>query len=115
MIRRPPRSTLFPYTTLFRSMRTVMAVPLATAAHTLGALYAGHRSERSFSAAEIESLEQLGAHLTAALVHTQTIAGLQAQLDEAVDQRLLAEAERDILARAEELRWAVTVRMQERE
>src|SRR5258707_10617705 len=59
MIRRPPRSTLFPYTTLFRSMRTVMAVPLATAAHTLGALYAGHRSERSFSAAEIESLEQL--------------------------------------------------------
>src|SRR2546426_5509355 len=27
MIRRPPRSTLFPYTTLFRSPRDLMAVP----------------------------------------------------------------------------------------
>src|SRR3712207_8087287 len=27
MIRRPPRSTLFPYTTLFRSTGTVMAAP----------------------------------------------------------------------------------------
>src|SRR2546426_8667541 len=27
MIRRPPRSTLFPYTTLFRSISTVRAVP----------------------------------------------------------------------------------------
>src|SRR2546427_12216398 len=31
MIRRPPRSTLFPYTTLFRSRR-----PLDTIVHTLG-------------------------------------------------------------------------------
>src|SRR2546429_5856233 len=28
MIRRPPRSTLFPYTTLFRSLRTLPALPL---------------------------------------------------------------------------------------
>src|SRR5690349_22884509 len=28
MIRRPPRSTLFPYTTLFRSPGPVLAVPL---------------------------------------------------------------------------------------
>src|SRR3712207_9131777 len=28
MIRRPPRSTLFPYTTLFRSTRTDLAMPL---------------------------------------------------------------------------------------
>src|SRR3712207_8188862 len=27
MIRRPPRSTLFPYTTLFRSLRTTTTVP----------------------------------------------------------------------------------------
>src|SRR5256885_7654270 len=27
MIRRPPRSTLFPYTTLFRSRRRVLAAP----------------------------------------------------------------------------------------
>src|SRR5258708_31745680 len=29
MIRRPPRSTLFPYTTLFRSSNTVMAARIA--------------------------------------------------------------------------------------
>src|SRR5256885_3402173 len=29
MIRRPPRSTLFPYTTLFRSLRRVISVDLA--------------------------------------------------------------------------------------
>src|SRR5256885_11443110 len=28
MIRRPPRSTLFPYTTLFRSLRARMGLPL---------------------------------------------------------------------------------------
>src|SRR2546430_11028821 len=28
MIRRPPRSTLFPYTTLFRSQRHLLALPL---------------------------------------------------------------------------------------
>src|SRR2546430_4128536 len=32
MIRRPPRSTLFPYTTLFRSQRRVVAVVLTTTA-----------------------------------------------------------------------------------
>src|SRR5437867_8364413 len=29
MLRRPPRSTLFPYTTLFRSMRMLIALVLA--------------------------------------------------------------------------------------
>src|SRR2546430_11997249 len=28
MIRRPPRSTLFPYTTLFRSLATMATIPL---------------------------------------------------------------------------------------
>src|SRR2546421_3309335 len=31
MIRRPPRSTLFPYTTLFRSIREVFGSPRASA------------------------------------------------------------------------------------
>src|SRR3712207_8324746 len=30
MIRRPPRSTLFPYTTLFRSARSGWGIPMAT-------------------------------------------------------------------------------------
>src|SRR5258708_27958236 len=31
MIRRPPRSTLFPYTTLFRSLRTSLGAPVSSA------------------------------------------------------------------------------------
>src|SRR5438034_5588170 len=36
MIRRPPRSTLFPYTTLFRSLRTRAARPLRRASRGAG-------------------------------------------------------------------------------
>src|SRR3712207_6999101 len=36
MIRRPPRSTLFPYTTLFRSCYPRLEIP-----HTIGANHAG--------------------------------------------------------------------------
>src|SRR3989449_11228992 len=35
MIRRPPRSTLFPYTTLFRSPTVARAAPPTTAAHAV--------------------------------------------------------------------------------
>src|SRR3712207_7935366 len=41
MIRRPPRSTLFPYTTLFRSLK-VYAAPAVTAAPALADGYAGN-------------------------------------------------------------------------
>src|SRR2546430_12937913 len=34
MIRRPPRSTLFPYTTLFRSVHVLESVPLIAAEDT---------------------------------------------------------------------------------
>src|SRR5258707_8305937 len=43
MIRRPPRSTLFPYTTLFRSLRAVALLNLRTAeAWSLGLPDAEH-------------------------------------------------------------------------
>src|SRR3712207_7668111 len=35
MIRRPPRSTLFPYTTLFRSLADVLDAPVEDLAHGL--------------------------------------------------------------------------------
>src|SRR3712207_8199781 len=38
MIRRPPRSTLFPYTTLFRSQRSWLPVAVAAVAGLGGAL-----------------------------------------------------------------------------
>src|SRR3712207_7296695 len=37
MIRRPPRSTLFPYTTLFRSFRALTGVPCVTCGATRAA------------------------------------------------------------------------------
>src|SRR5256884_3203220 len=52
MIRRPPRSTLFPYTTLFRSVPDV--------AHGGGDL-GGHRSDQTTRAVVIDQGEQLDA------------------------------------------------------
>src|SRR2546430_6332243 len=46
MIRRPPRSTLFPYTTLFRSVDRHARVPL------LAVLLAGRGRERGFECLE---------------------------------------------------------------
>src|SRR5256885_13018538 len=43
MIRRPPRSTLFPYTTLFRSVLVVKHVALGAAHHQGGTGHLGHR------------------------------------------------------------------------
>src|SRR3712207_8230292 len=52
MIRRPPRSTLFPYTTLFRSLAAVVprrwsqSVSVGTAPHARGPTPAPHRLRR---------------------------------------------------------------------
>src|SRR2546421_10173817 len=61
MIRRPPRSTLFPYTTLFRSLaivqRTVRdAEAHLVAARTLG--FAGHPAERAARGIEARAARQ---------------------------------------------------------
>src|SRR5947199_3671392 len=61
MIRRPPRSTLFPYTTLFRSRpgtRCARARPAAAASGaTSSAIAGGSRSEEHTS--ELQSLRHL--------------------------------------------------------
>src|SRR5689334_24859459 len=44
MILRPPRSTLFPYTTLFRSMRAASSIILAPFVPLYGAVTATHRA-----------------------------------------------------------------------
>src|SRR5258708_22252596 len=48
MIRRPPRSTLFPYTTLFRSLLGITAATVAADAHPVPGLgrRGGHRRDR---------------------------------------------------------------------
>src|SRR5256886_17560658 len=42
MIRRPPRSTLFPYTTLFRSLAERLQIPVATSLNAKAALSDDH-------------------------------------------------------------------------
>src|SRR2546430_10134179 len=57
MIRRPPRSTLFPYTTLFRSLApawtaaTLHEILDAGAAYGLGTSHAGQRTRLEFVSA----------------------------------------------------------------
>jgi len=53
MIRRPPRSTLFPYTTLFRSLRELQGLSYASIAHVMGISDAAvetllHRARKRF-------------------------------------------------------------------
>src|SRR5258708_25325934 len=49
MIRRPPRSTLFPYTTLFRSLRTVRADAFRPAGERNGEKVRTRRKDRYFA------------------------------------------------------------------
>src|SRR5256885_7417181 len=49
MIRRPPRSTLFPYTTLFRSCGTTSRAPGLAAGHRRGSSAPVSRSEEHTS------------------------------------------------------------------
>src|SRR5438067_8414756 len=49
MIRRPPRSTLFPYTTLFRSMKTAISCTILRHTKILIAVGVSMRSEERFS------------------------------------------------------------------
>src|SRR3712207_8084882 len=52
MIRRPPRSTLFPYTTLFRSSGEVYAQVKAEAANPRGDIWWGGTGDPHMQAAE---------------------------------------------------------------
>src|SRR5260370_25793658 len=60
MIRRPPRSTLFPYTTLFRSSGPIARPRPDTAVHTLTAVV---RSCGSVKARSEEHTSELQSHL----------------------------------------------------
>src|SRR2546430_6019211 len=78
MIRRPPRSTLFPYTTLFRSLRTgapvvpVFALPLARGRYRM--VYE-HRSEEHTS--ELQSQSNLVCRLLLEKKKNNTIPSLK--------------------------------------
>src|SRR5690554_8176681 len=62
MIRRPPRSTLFPYTTLFRSGRSISLPALGTGAGKLASLatgsYAYTREQFGRSISQFEGVQE---------------------------------------------------------
>src|SRR5258708_24603616 len=57
MIRRPPRSTLFPYTTLFRSLCRGLVFARLRRRHAVRSMYAAARSEEHTS--ELQSPDHL--------------------------------------------------------
>src|SRR6266571_1514019 len=63
MIRRPPRSTLFPYTTLFRSLAHIASIPLALVAFIL------HRRAHTQRSEEPTSELQSHVNLVCRLLH----------------------------------------------
>src|SRR5687768_17776125 len=80
MIRRPPRSTLFPYTTLFRS-RPQLRIPAERRAQATPQLEPGHRGDGSRGSAlavpahfpELERLARLGIHRLRSEEHTSEL------------------------------------------
>src|SRR5258706_12130374 len=79
MIRRPPRSTLFPYTTLFRSVPVVAAIPTGlrqlVRRHVLGLEELTERSEEHTS--ELQSLTNLVCRLLLEKKNTRTSTGAE--------------------------------------
>src|SRR5260370_26403539 len=64
MIRRPPRSTLFPYTTLFRSYRLAAVQADAAAQNNLGFLYQkGQGVAQDYKERSEEHTSELQSHL----------------------------------------------------
>src|SRR5256885_13643941 len=63
MIRRPPRSTLFPYTTLFRSDPFLMALQLLERREERPRLSIGHESQQTATTADgrLEAEDRLDA------------------------------------------------------
>src|SRR3712207_9593859 len=80
MIRRPPRSTLFPYTTLFRSLSGLALGCSAVASTTRGTSAVGEE-ERGLVSGVLNSSAQIGTALSlAGLIklaadHTEALAG----------------------------------------
>src|SRR5690348_17735943 len=85
MIRRPPRSTLFPYTTLFRS-RSIAATPVPACGYW-PACWQGRRSRSEEHTSELQSPVHLVCRL---LLEKKKITGYQIMLipDNAPDELL---------------------------
>src|SRR5256885_10757586 len=80
MIRRPPRSTLFPYTTLFRSANTALDAAVAGVHPDLvKALIAAHGDPNVRSEANYTPLHKAAAHGNLAIVQMLLDAGARSE------------------------------------
>src|SRR3712207_7629921 len=77
MIRRPPRSTLFPYTTLFRSRRPHREQPRAGAVHEVRPEREAEGKERRRGCRCIERLEQRAEGVARSEEHTSELQSRQ--------------------------------------
>src|SRR5258707_4296820 len=81
MIRRPPRSTLFPYTTLFRSLRSGAmrrSVPAPSAhAQAIARALRGASRARSSAATPLRLAQSLARELTRSEEHTSELQSRQ--------------------------------------
>src|SRR2546422_2378587 len=72
MIRRPPRSTLFPYTTLFRSLR-LYEIFCHHLSDLVEALHERHREERPRGLSRGPELEPHGLRVVRAYLHAPLV------------------------------------------
>src|SRR5260221_3989551 len=63
MIRRPPRSTLFPYTTLFRSVGKGSGRDIATIAGVVGGAMAGNAIEKNTGPGDLRDVYRVTVQL----------------------------------------------------
>src|SRR2546422_9723904 len=80
MIRRPPRSTLFPYTTLFRSLR-LYEIFCHHLSDLVEALHERHREERPRGLSRGPELEPHGLRVVRAYLHAPLVRTLHLDVD----------------------------------
>src|SRR2546422_5716365 len=122
MIRRPPRSTLFPYTTLFRShfkilqelgLASAMVVPLVARGRTLGAMtFASENPARRYTDSDLNFAEELARRAALGIDNARlysdaqnALKEVQAKTDEI--QRLNSELEQRVKERTAQLEMMV--------
>src|SRR3989449_6245567 len=108
MIRRPPRSTLFPYTTLFRSVRRVLFHEITKDAVAHALAHPLDIDQRKVDAQQARRvLDRLVGYKTSPLLWKSIKTGLSAGRVQTVALRLICEREEEIRKFVPPEYWAI--------